>query len=181
MEQSNRYDGVHPRVVQFIRYHARQLAHLCAVPGMDISDYEQDLVVDLLERSDRFDPSRSSYPTFADRLIRKRVASLRESGSRMRCASAGGHGGHAIVDAALETEVLWSTSCLPAHERTCLRLDLERFVEQLPNRLRRCSTWLMASNRRAAASGMGLHHSSLYEAAAELKRRAGEVGLDRYL
>jgi hypothetical protein len=93
MEQSNRYDGVHPRAVQLIRYHARQLARLCAVPGMDISDYEQDLVVDLLERSDRFDPSRSSYPTFADRLIRKRVASLRESGARMRCASADGHDG----------------------------------------------------------------------------------------
>ena len=89
MEQSNRYDGVHPRAVQFIRYHARQLARLCAVPGMDIADYEQELAADLLERSDRFDPSRSSYPTFADRLIRKRVASLLESGSRMRCASAG--------------------------------------------------------------------------------------------
>jgi hypothetical protein len=112
MEQSNRYDGVHPRAVQFIRYHARQLARLCAVPGMDVSDYEQDLVADLLERSDRFDPSRSSYPTFADRLIRKRVASLLESGSRMRCASAGDHDGHAAVDAALETEGLWPTSRL---------------------------------------------------------------------
>jgi hypothetical protein len=181
MEQSNRYDGVHPRAVQFIRYHARQLARLCAVPGMDVSDYEQDLVADLLERSDRFDPSRSSYPTFADRLIRKRVASLRESGARMRCTSADGHEGHAIVDAALETEGLWPTSRLPAHERACLRLDLERFVDRLPNRLRHCCTWLMALNRRAAASGMGLHRSSLYEAAAELKQRAGEVGLDRSL
>jgi hypothetical protein len=181
MEQSNRYDGVHPRAVQFIRYHARQLARLCAVPGMDISDYEQDLVADLLERSDRFDPSRSSYPTFADRLIRRRVASLLESGSRMRCAPAGDQDGHAAVDAALETEGLWPTSRLPAHERTCLRLDLERFIEQLPIRLHRCCTWLMALNRRAAASGMGLHRSSLYEAAAELKQRASEVGLNRYL
>ena len=148
---------------------------------MDISDYEQDLVLDLLERSDRFDPSRSSYPTFADRLIRKRVASLLETGSRMRLASACGHDGHAAVDAALETEGLWPTSCLPAHEKICLRLDLERFIEQLPIGLRCCCTWLMASNRRAAASGMGLHRSSLYEAAAELKRRASEVGLDRYL
>jgi hypothetical protein len=181
MEHRNRYDGVHPRAIEFIRYHARQLARHRAVPGMELQDYEQDLVADLLERSDRFDPSRSSYPTFADRLIRKRVASLLESGSRMRCASAGDHHGHAAVDAALETEGLWPTSRLPAHERTCLRLDLERFLEQLPNRLHRCCTWLMALNRRAAASGMGLHRSSLYEAAAELKQRACEAGLDRYL
>jgi hypothetical protein len=39
----------------------------------------------------------------------------------------------------------------------------------------------MALNRRTAASGLGLHRSSLYEAAAELKQRAGEAGLDRYL
>jgi hypothetical protein len=181
MERSNRYDGVHPRAVQFIRYHARQLARLCAVPGMEVSDYEQELVVDLLERSDRFDPSRSSYPTFADRLIRKRVASLLERGSRARRPMAADQDDQAVVDAALETEGLWPTSRLPAHERACLRLDLERFIEQLPIRLRHCCTWLMALNRRAAASGMGLHHSSLYEAAAELKQRAGDVGLDRYL
>jgi hypothetical protein len=181
MEQYNRYDGVHPRAVQFIRYHARQLARLCAVPGMDIADYEQELVADLLERSDRFDPSRASYPTFADRLIRKRVASLLECGSRMRRVSAGGHDGDAIVAAALETEGLWPASLLPAHERINLRLDLERFIEQLPIRLRRCCGWLMALNRRTAASEIGLHRSSLYEAAAELKQRAGEAGLDRYL
>ena|SRR5919106_1905526 len=181
MEQSNRYDGVHPRAVQFIRYHARQLARLCAVPGMEVSDYEQELVVDLLERSDRFDSSRSSYATFADRLIRKRVASLVERGSRVRRTLATDQDGQALTDAALETEGLWPTSRLSAHERTCLRLDLERFIEQLPIRLRRCCTWLTALNRRATASGMGLHPSSLYEAAAELKQRAGEVGLDRYL
>jgi hypothetical protein len=181
MQSANRYDGVHPRAVKFIRFHARQLARHRTVPGLEVEDYEQDLVADLLERSDRFDPLRSSYPTFADRLIRNRVASLLECGSRMRCASAGGHDGHAVVDAALETEGLWPTSHLPAHERTCLRLDLERFIEQLPIRLRRCCRWLMALNRRTAASGLGLHRSSLYEAAAELKQRAGEAGLDRYL
>jgi hypothetical protein len=85
------------------------------------------------------------------------------------------------LDAALETDGLWPTSRLPSHERICLRLDLERFIEQLPIRLRRCCTWLTNLNRRAAASGMGLHRSSLYESAAELKRRASEVGLDRYL
>jgi hypothetical protein len=181
MEQSNCYDGVHPRAIQFIRYHARRLARLCAVPGMDIADYEQELAADLLKRSDRFDPARSSYPTFADRLIRKRVASLLESGSRIRCAATGDHVDDAAVNSALETEGFWPTSHLPDHERTCLRLDLERFIEQLPIRLRCCCTWLTASNRRAAASGMDLHCSSLYEAAAELRQRASEVGLDRYL
>ena len=56
MEQSNRYDGVHPRAVQFIRYHARQLASLCAVPGMDIADYEQELAADLWRRLPTYDP-----------------------------------------------------------------------------------------------------------------------------
>jgi hypothetical protein len=110
MQSANRYDGVHPRAVKFIRFHARQLARHRAVPGLEIEDYEQEFMADLLERSVRFDSSRSSYPTFADRLIRNRVTSLLESGSRMRTTSAGGHDGHAIVDAALETEGLWPTS-----------------------------------------------------------------------
>ena len=85
------------------------------------------------------------------------------------------------MDTALETEGLWPTSHLPVHERTCLRLDLERFIEHLPTRLRRCCEWLIAENRRTAALEASLHHSSLYEAAAELKQRAREAGLDLYL
>ena len=84
MEHSNRYDGVHPRAIQFVRYHARQLARHRAVPGMELEDYEQDLITDLIARERRFDPTRAAYPTFADRIIRHRVSTLIQAGLRMR-------------------------------------------------------------------------------------------------
>jgi hypothetical protein len=62
-----------------------------------------------------------------------------------------------------------------------LGLDLERFVGQLPVRLRRCCEWLVAENRLAAAAALGLHRSSLYEATHDLRRLAIEAGLYLYL
>jgi hypothetical protein len=179
MEHRNRYDGVHPRAIQFVRYHARQLhARHRAVPGMELEDYEQDLITDLLVRERRFDAKRASYPTFADRIIRNRVSTLVQAGLRMRRIE--DHGPRAVAsEPNLEIQ---ADSCACWSEEWCsLCLDLERFVGQLPVRLRRCCEWLLAENRRAAAAALGLHHSSFYEAAHDLKRHAIEAGLHLYL
>jgi len=179
MEHRNRYDGAHPRAIEFIRYYARQLTRHRAVPGMELEDYEQDLMTDLLARERHFDPTRASYPTFADRVIRHRVATLIQSGLRARRLEDQGSG--AGVTEPSETQA-GSSACACWTEEACsLCLDLERFIGQLPARLRRCCGWLLAENRRAAAAELGLHHSSLYEAARDLKQHAIEAGLQLYL
>ena len=66
-------------------------------------------------------------------------------------------------------------------EQLAQTLDIERFIGALPNRLRCCCHWLTAENRRAAALAAGMHRSSLYQAARDLKQRAIEAGLDAYL
>jgi RNA polymerase sigma-70 factor (ECF subfamily) len=180
MEHRNRYDGVHPRAIQFVRYHARQLARHRAVPGMELEDYEQDLIADLLVRERRFDPARAAYPTFADRVIRHRVATLIQAGLRMRRIE--DHGSRAVTsEPKLEIQAEGSVGACCSEDWCSLCLDLERFVGQLPARLRRCCEWLLAENRRAAAAALGLHRSSLYEAAHDLKRLAIEAGLHLYL
>jgi hypothetical protein len=73
------------------------------------------------------------------------------------------------------------TNCRRTEDRCSLCLDLERFLEHLPEQLRRCCAWLLADNRRAAAAALGLHRSCLYEAAHDLKRHATEAGLHHYL
>ena len=70
MERQNRYDGLHPAAVSSIRYHSERLARCNTVPGMDISDYEQHLALQLLLRSERYDQRRASFATFADRVVR---------------------------------------------------------------------------------------------------------------
>jgi hypothetical protein len=178
MEPSNRYDGVHPRAVQFVHYHARQLARRRAVPGMELEDYEQDLITDLFVRERRFDPTRAAYPTFADRIIRNRVSTLIQAGLRMRRAGDQECSATA-TEPSLEEQAVsdWSRT----EDGCSLRLDLERFVEALPMRLRRCCRWLLAENRLAAAAALGLHRSSLYEAAHGLRQHAIEASLHLYL
>ena len=180
MEHSNRYDGVHPRAVQFVRYHARQLARHRAVPGMELEDYEQDLITDLIAREPRFDATRAAYPTFADRIIRNRVSTLIQAGLRMRRIEDHGPRLHARTEPGDRRRTPSVGTCW-TEDWCSLCLDLERFVGQLPVRLRRCCEWLLAENRRAAAAALGLHHSSLYEAAHDLKRHAIEAGLHLYL
>jgi hypothetical protein len=178
METSNRYDGVHPRALQFVRYHARQLARRRAMPGMEVEDYEQDLITDLLFRDPRFDPARAAYATFADRIIRHRVSTLIQTGLRMRRAGDQDLGATA-TEPGLEAQSVFDWS--RTEDGCSLRLDLERFVGALPMRLRRCCRWLLAENRLAAAAALGLHRSSLYEAAHELRQHAIEASLHLYL
>lgn len=172
MEPLNRYyDGVHPRAVQFVRHHARQLARSAPVPGMDVEDYEQDLVADLIARSKSFDPGRATYPTFADRVIRHRASRLK-SRAPSRSAEA-----QAVP---LDDEGVLEFAC-DHDDATSLRFDLERFLHALPVRLRRCCTWLVSENRLEASAALGLHRSTLYDAARDLRLRAIEAGLNAYL
>lgn len=179
MKHSNGYDGVHPRAIQFIRYHARCLARRRSVPGMEVEDYEQDLVTDLLVRSRRFDPSRAGYPTFADRVIRHRVAELASSGKRkhqFECSLP--DQAHLTLG---ENAAMWRRDDLPAVEQVDMAVDLRRFVESLTPDLRRCCAWLLAENRRAQANALGLHRSTLYETASKLRHLAMIAGLLKYL
>jgi hypothetical protein len=180
MEHRNRYDGVHPRAIEFIRHHARQLAQHRVVPGMELEDYEQDLITDLIARDPRFDPTRATYPTFADRVIRHRVSTLIQAGLRMRRIE--DRGPRAVTSEPNVEIQADSSACACWSEDWCsLCLDLERFVAQLPVRLRRCCEWLLAENRLAAAAALGLHRSSLYEAAHDLRGLAIAAGLNLYL
>jgi hypothetical protein len=147
---------------------------------MELEDYEQDLITDLFVRERRFDATRASYPTFADRVIRHRVATLIQAGLRMRRIE--NQEPRAVAtEPDLETQAD-SCTCAGWTEEWCsLCLDLERFIGQLPARLRRCCDWLLAENRLAAAAALGLHRSSLYEAAHDLRQRAIETGLHLYL
>lgn len=179
MKQSNRYDSLDPSAVRFVRHHARRLVQSNVKAAWDVEDYEQDLILDLLIRSRRFDESRSSYATFADRVVRRRVATLFAEGASDRewptTMPLDERTGVSDVDA------LWPVSALPLWEREHLTIDLGSFLKRLPDRFRDCCDWLSAENRRAFAAALGRHRSSMYDAATELRRRATDVGLHHYL
>lgn len=42
----NNYEGIHPYVVNQVRYHARSLMRHSATPGVEVKDLEQELMLD---------------------------------------------------------------------------------------------------------------------------------------
>jgi hypothetical protein len=191
MERKNRYDGLHPAAVSSIRYHAKRLARCNTVPSMDIGDYDQHLALNLLRRSDRYDDRRSSFPTFADRVVQSQSASLASPTEARSCEremlslddilpSSTDDGDGTLHDLISGNELVSSTQDGSAHDVADLRVDLARFFESLPPALRRCLGWLVAGGVEAAIRD-GLHRSSFYEARWRLRARALTYGLAEYL
>lgn len=192
MEPRNRYDGVSPRVIRNIRYQAARLARNGALPGMDKDDIEQELMLDLLRRKDRFDPRRASFDTFADRVIQHRVASLTAPTTRLRAEritisidvhlSAGGNGDGGAMECDIpEADGLYAAPCEPADTRIGLARDVGRFLDSLSPALRRYADILTADNVCTAAREAGLHRSTIYERLGQIRRNAEACGLHEYL
>lgn len=190
MGSANRYDGLAREVATCIRVHARLLARQRACRGTPVEELEQDLATDLIARTRQYDPGRASYPTYADRIVRNRAATLLAKASTLRAKAeqaaasleqAVAEDGTPLVDMLGAEDALWpgSTPDLEAH--VLLRTDIARFFQALPPALQVACRWLLSEDRRAAAAQLGRHRASLYEARERLRERALAAGLDQYL
>ena len=84
MEQLKQLVDPTTRISRNIRIRAARLARSGAVPGLDAEDIEQELRLDLIRRAPNFDPAKSSFDTFADRVVANRVATLASATAAMR-------------------------------------------------------------------------------------------------
>lgn len=185
MLHSNRYDGLDLRILAHIRGTARLLARTNAVPGMAYEDFEQDLVFDLWRRSGAFDSARSSYRTFADRVVAHRVATLTCPTARLgaeRDAVSLDESAEASSNGALrESQLPAEGADTPRDVEHGLCIDVRRFVAGLSPALQRCCDILMSGNVAMATAEAGLHRSSIYESFRRLRHRAELEGLRSYV
>ena len=184
METSNRDGGIDGRVMDNIRFNAHRLARGRTIPGMEVEDYEQDLVLDLLHRQKSFDPRLASFATFADRIISHRISTLASPTLRLKeerkavsldapAQDADGHE-QTLLD-------LLPDDAPPIDESTAIRIDVGRFVEGLPPPLLVCCEVFLARSISAGARAAGIHRSTAYERAGRLRERALAHGLAIYL
>ncbi len=75
----NNYEGIHPYVVNQVRYHARSLMRHSAIHGVEVEDIEQELMLDYLSRKQAYDPEKAKWSTFVDRILNHKCASLIEA------------------------------------------------------------------------------------------------------
>jgi RNA polymerase sigma-70 factor (ECF subfamily) len=192
MEPKNRYDGLPARVVRNVQFKAKQLARRRAIPGMDADDIEQDLMLDLLQRRDRYDPSRASFETFAEHVINHRIATLTLPTSRLRAertmisldAPVGcddEQGAFSLGDLTSTRAGLYADEDVEPEASFGLRRDVVRFRETLSPDLRRYADILGDVNVSAAARVAGVHRSTIYVRIAEMRSAAIAAGLHQYL
>jgi hypothetical protein len=182
METRNNDSGIDRRVMDNIRFNARRLARSGTIPGMEVQDYEQDLVADLLHRRRAFDPTLASFVTFADRIIGHRSNTLRRPSFHLwqersvvsLDAPAGSGDEQTIAD-------LLPDEAPQIDKSTAIRIDVGRFVEGLPPLLLDCCEILLADSISAGARAAGIHRSTAYERARRLRERALAHGLAIYL
>lgn len=188
MELNHRYGGISPRVIRNIKYQAAKLARSGSLPGMDKEDIEQELMLDLLRRRDRFDPDRASFDTFADRVVTNRVASLTASTHKLRAeritisldfvvANDDEDEGASLIDKLDELENPYALDEL----KIGLARDVARFLGDLPPVLQRYVAILAADNVCEAAREAGLHRSTIYERKQQIRQAAEDWGLAEYL
>ena len=75
----NKYDDIDPYAVEIIRLKARQLVGQAGFTASDRDDLEQELILDLLRRLPKYDPSRAKRNTFIARVVEHKIANLIEA------------------------------------------------------------------------------------------------------
>jgi RNA polymerase sigma-70 factor, ECF subfamily len=192
MGSRNRYDGIDPTIILSVRAHARRLSRTNALPGMEVEDIEQELMLHVLRRLGYFDPTRASFPTFIDRIVKNRAAALSEA---VRTQKRGFRTAIVLftdLEANSETgteppadrigahQHLWGGCEGISEEAAMLRHDLSRLIGTLPDSLRQCCHWLIEDSFGDVCQRTGLARGSIHSRINTLRRRCRECGLENY-
>lgn len=191
MEQLHKLTDPTSRISRNIRIRAGRLARSGAVPGLDVDDIEQELRLDLIRRAHNFNPEKSSFNTFADRVIKNQIATLASATRAMRAErvmqSLHSHVGENEADDGLTlSDILPETAAIhPVDEFALahapgLRGDVAKLMNALCPSSRRVAIALSHLNIAEAARVLGLHRSTVYDRLAVIRQTAQSLGLDGY-
>ena len=75
----NNYEGIHPYVVNQVRYHARSLMRHSAIHGVEVEDLEQELILEYVSRKQAYETEQAKWSTFVDRILTHKCAILIEA------------------------------------------------------------------------------------------------------
>lgn len=168
-------------VLRNITFQASRLHRRASLPGLSADDIEQELLFDLLRRAPAFDPSKASFPTFADRIVAHRIADLTRPSERLKADRA-----TLPIDEPVDPTGISLIDILPDRAPAIdmavgLRIDLERFTAGLPPHLARCCAAIDMDSVGGAARTEGVHRSTFHDRVRALRTAATTAGLGSYL
>lgn len=173
----------------------RQLARSAGFSRTDADDIEQGLVLDVLQRLPRFDPTRASLRTFITRLVDHHVASVLERRSTTRrdwrrCRESlqdvveDGTGGLSPRWRTLEPTECRERRGIGSMDEAALRdlqMDVAAAIDDLPPDLRVLAERLLHATPREVSRATGIPDSTVRDGAARIGRAFARRGLARFL
>ena len=163
-----------------IRIKARQLIGKYGFTTSDRDDIEQELVLDLLLRLDRFDPGKGRPATYIKMVVHRRVVGL----IRERVAAARDYRrtSQSLDGAAGEAgEAMHMEPAVDRDPVEDLRIDLQAAVDTLPNSLRSLSEQLSEDTVAGVARRNGRSREATRQAVRALRRHFQAHGIADYL
>ena len=192
MERFHPICDARSRISRNITIRAERLARSGSVPGMDAEDIKQDLRLHLYRRGDKFDPSRSQYDTFADRVLANRIATLAAPTERLRSERAWvdfdtpseGRGDDEILplaDTLPESAMPHAAVARAPDEAFGMVRDVQRLLAGLNPTCRAVALALIDMSPTEAAEALGVHRSTVYARLAAIRKAADALDLAAYL
>lgn len=186
--------SIDPLVLSVVRVEAARLAGRYGFNVADRDDIRQELLLDWVVRCRRFDPARSSRRTFVYRIVRHRVATLRESqsaacrdyrlrGNCLHDSQSVGNESISLADSFSADDCAgWlGRSARSCCERNELRIDVETVTATLPSELAAVVGLLGSENAIEAAKQMAMPRATFYRRIGAIRAAFRSAGLDRYL
>ncbi|MBU0743174.1 sigma-70 family RNA polymerase sigma factor [bacterium] len=181
---------------EVIRHKARQLIGKYGFTRDDYDDLQQEMMLDLLRRLGKYDPSKAGLSTFVARIVDRKISTLirhqrqeKRDYRRPVCsldAQVEDQDGQArgldeiLSQDAFDEEV--ARHDRPEAERVDLRLDLTLVLDELPDDLRQLARLLQTRTVAEIARELGVPRSTLYEKGiARLRKIFEDNGLREYL
>ena len=190
------YDDIDPYAVEIIRFKARQLVGQAGFTASDRDDLEQELILDLLRRLPKYDPSRAKRNTFIARVVEHKIANLIEAQTAhkrdyRRCPCSLNERfededeGRSVERAEKlnQEDYLLRTCVQPgaAEELRGLALDVATVVETLPPELRDLCRRLEQETVSEISRDTGVSRATLYQSVTKLRAIFVDAGLKDYL
>ncbi len=187
MDESNHQQLLDPTIFRLTRFKARQLAGRFGFAYHDVEDIQQDLLLDFLCRSRRFDSHRCSRRTFARFVVNNRVAALVQA-RKAACrdhrvdrlsldhpiGQQDGSGFPSFSGADIANQRRW----MSLESQLNLRLDVAGVLIRLPAALVDVCRLLMVSDSATdAAAKAGISRATFYRRIAKVRTAFAEAGL----
>ena len=191
----NSYDGIDKDAVKLIRHKVRKLVgdYRYGYTEDDRPDLEQDLMIDLLQRMQYFDPSKAKKTTFIARIVDHCIATILEARSAQcrdwrLCQTSlnefldDGDGNYTERIEFLDSDSVYGNPAKEPRERFFneIRMDFECTINPLPDELRDLYERLNNNSMSKISRDLGIHRTTLYGRRSKLQNELRKVGLEKY-